>query len=287
MANGPLIKLKIKMLYTKKDKNKIIVQDMYDGLDRRIKNSISDCYYLNLGYWKNTNNTKKACEQMIDRVIQYSNLHKSQKLLDVGYGYGDQDIYIATKIPHLTIYGINITDNQVQQAQQKVIENNLSNRIFLQKGDAISLDFKNNSFDTIIAIESAFHFNTREKFFKEAFRTLKKNGILCLTDCLPTTKITNPEFLTNSKRFGIPIANQYQIDDYIKKLQKIGFSSITFEDITENVIPHSAAEITNLNGWRTEPIVNLPDNKNTVNELIHNFNIATTIEHYYIIKAVK
>ena len=48
------------MLYTKKDKNKIIVQDMYDGLDRRIKNSISDCYYLNLGYWKNTNNTKKV-----------------------------------------------------------------------------------------------------------------------------------------------------------------------------------------------------------------------------------
>lgn len=275
------------MLYTKKDKNKFIVQEMYDGLDSRIKNSTSDCYYLNLGYWKNTNITKQACEQMIDKVIKYANLNDSQILLDVGYGYGDQDIYLATKIPHLSIYGINIIANQVKQAQLKVLKNNLSNRVCLQKGDAISLEFKDNTFDTIIAIESAFHFNTREKFFREAFRTLKKNGTLCLTDCLPSTKITNHDFQTNSERFGIPIENQYNISEYIKKLQKTGFSSITYEEITEKVIPYSAAEVTNKNGWRTESIVNLPEDKDTIDDLINNFNIATTIEHYYIIKAIK
>lgn len=275
------------MTYIKKDKNQSVLEEMYAGLDSRIKNSSSDCYYLNLGYWDNTNVTKTACEQMIEKVITYANIKEKQTLLDVGFGYGDQDIYLATKISHLNIYGINLIDNQVKKAQQKVIENNLSDRIFLQKGDAVSLNFDDNSFDIIIGIESAFHFNTREKFFKEAFRVLKNRGTLCLTDCLPIDRNTNADFQTNSERFGIPMENQYDITEYIQKLEKAGFRSITYEDITPKVIPYSAVEVANKKGWRTEPIVNLPDNMYIMNDLINNFIKSTTIESYFIIKAVK
>jgi microcystin synthetase protein McyJ len=287
MANGLLIKHFNTMTTTKKDKTQDCIQIMYSELDSRINNSTSDCNYLNLGYWENTNVTKIACEQMIDKVILYAEIKENQTLLDVGFGYGDQDIYIATKIPNLNIYGINISDIQVKKAQQQVEEKGLSDQIFLEKGDAISLNYKDNTFDTILAIESAFHFNTREKFLKEAYRTLKNTGTLCLTDCLPINKNKNPDFQKNSERYGIPMDNQYDITEYIKKLEKIGFNSISFLDISENVIPYSAAEINNKNGWRTESVVNLPKDKNTINDLIANFNESTTIESYYIIKAVK
>jgi microcystin synthetase protein McyJ len=275
------------MTTTKKDKTQDCIQIMYSELDSRINNSTSNCNYLNLGYWEDTNVTKIACEQMIDKVISYAKIKENQTLLDVGFGYGDQDIYIATKIPNLNIYGINISDIQVKKAQQQVEEKGLSNQIFLEKGDAISLSYKDNTFDTILAIESAFHFNTREKFLKEAYRTLKNSGTLCLTDCLSINKNKNPNFKKNSERFGIPIENQYGITEYINKLEKIGFNSITFLDISEHVIPYGAAEINNKNGWRTESVVNLPKDKNTINDLISIFIESTTIESYYIIKAVK
>ncbi len=275
------------MLFTKKNKIQSIVEDMYVELDSRIKNSSSDCYYLNLGYWKDTTNIKVACEQMIDKVISFADIKDNQVILDAGFGYGDQDIYIATKIPKLKIFGINIVDHQVQKAQNQVIQNNFSDRLFLQKGDAVSLNFDDNTFDSVIAIESAFHFNTREKFFREAYRTLKKNGTLCLTDCLPVSGNKNAEFQKNSERFGIPMDNQYELHEYISKLKKIGFKSIIFEDISDNVIPYSAMEICNKKGWRTESTICLPDNKDRLADLIKNFNRGTTIEKYIIIKAVK
>lgn len=280
-------KTHLKMLDTKKEDNQIRTKNMYSELETRITNSLANCNYLNLGYWENTNQTKVACEQMIDQVISYANIKENQTILDVGYGYGDQDIYLANKIPNLNIYGINITDIQVKKAQQQVKEKGLSGQLFLEKGDAVSLNYDDDTFDTVIVIESAFHFNTREKFFKEAHRTLKNTGVLCLTDCLPTNKTKNPDFQKNSERYGIPIDNQYDITEYIKKLEKIGFKSITYIDISEKVIPYSAAEITNKNGWRTESVVNLPKDKNIINDLIDNFHKSTTIESYYIIRAVK
>jgi microcystin synthetase protein McyJ len=275
------------MIDTQKDKTQECIQIMYSELDSRINNGTSNCNYLNLGYWENTNVTKIACEQMIDKVLSYANIEENQTVLDVGFGYGDQDIYIATKIPNLTIYGINISDIQVEKAQQQVREKGLSDQIFLEKGDAISLAYEDHTFDTILAIEAAFHFDTREKFLEEAYRTLKKTGTICLTDCLPTNKNKNPDFQKNSERFGIPMINQYDITEYIKILKKIGFNSITFLDISDKVIPYSAAEISNKRGWRTESVVNLPKDENTINELIAIFNNSTTIESYYIIKAVK
>lgn len=280
-------KTHLNMLDTKKDENQIQTKNMYSRLETRITNSLANCYYLNLGYWKNTNETKVACEQMIDQVIQFAPIQENQTLLDVGYGYGDQDIFIAKKIPHVTIHGLNIIDNQVKKAQEKIIENKLSDRIFLKKGDATSLEYNDNTFNTIIAIESAFQFNTREKFFEEAYRTLKKNGILCLADCLPNAKTKNSDLEIRSERVGIPIKNQYGITTYIEILKKIGFNSIEYIDISENVIPYSATEISNKNGWRTETTVNLPKESNVLDYLIQNFNESTTIEKYYLIKAVK
>lgn len=280
-------KTPLKMVDTNKNKNQIRTKNMYSELETRITNSNENCYYLNLGYWKNTNQTKVACEQMIDQVIQFAPIQENQTLLDVGYGYGDQDIYLAKKIPHITIHGLNIIDNQVKKAQEKVIENEISDQIFLEKGDATELKYNDNTFDTIIAIESAFQFNTREKFFEEAYRTLKKNGILCLADCLPNAKTKNSDLEIRSERIGIPIKNQYGITTYIEILKKIGFNSIAYIDISENVIPYSATEISNKNGWRTETTVNLPKESNVLDNLIQNFNESTTIEKYYLIKAVK
>ena len=49
---------------------------------------------------------------------------------------------------------------------------------------ATELKFADESFDNIICVEAAFHFVTRKKFLKAAFRMLKPRGQIVLPDVL-------------------------------------------------------------------------------------------------------
>lgn len=269
------------------DTNFFYIKSMYSKLDDILNMSSSACTYLNLGYWKNTNNVNKACEALIELVIEEAEIQNQKKILDVGYGYGEQDIYIAQKFPELEIYGVNIIKNQVKIAQQRVDFTYLSNRVFLGEGDAVNLPYQDASFDSTIAIESAFHFNTRHNFFKESYRVLKPGGLLCLTDCLPLNHYTkNTHFIETSLKMGIPIENQYNINEYIERLSSVGFEKISYIDLTKFVLPYSAVERSQKNGWRANPEIVITQNINLA-ETLNNFTEATTIGNYYLIKAYK
>ncbi|MDZ4667760.1 MAG: class I SAM-dependent methyltransferase [bacterium] len=270
-----------------KENNLHFIEKMYSRLDKMLLDSQGDCYYLNLGYWKDTNNANLACEALIDLVLSKAELKDGFKILDAGFGYGHQDVYIAKKNPNLHIFGVNIMPRQVEIAKQKVQKEFLSNRVFLFEGSATKLPFENDTFDAVIAIESAFHFDTRESFFEESWRVLKKDGVLCLTDCLPLSNFTkNEQFFLASQKMGIPIENQYPIDEYVSKLSINGFEKISYQNLSEFVLPHSAAEMKQKNGWRSKKEVYLPQNID-LNQYLKGFTEATTIGSYYLIKAHK
>lgn len=263
------------------------VERVYSRLHEILVRKSSGCYYLNLGYWKDTDSIKKACEQLIDLVVSNAGITNGHSILDVGFGYGDQDIYIARQFPQVAIHGINIIQEQVAYAQETVQKEALSGQIKLEAGDAVNLQFDPESFDAVIAIESAFHFNTREMFFKEAFRVLKNKGVLCLADCLPPEPFDNtPAMQVSARNMAIPESNLYNIDEYVHILGRSGFTNITFTDISEWVLPHSAVEMKD-GGWRNDSELYLPADKAVLDELVTAFINATTIGKYYIIRAEK
>jgi len=55
---------------------------------------------------------------------------------------------------------------------------NLGDRLDLRVGSATSTPFADGSFDRVVALESALRFDTRRKFFEEAFRVLRPGGVL-------------------------------------------------------------------------------------------------------------
>ena len=61
----------------------------------------------------------------------------------------------------------------MERANQRAKDRKLDGRVDLMLGSATEMPFEAASFDKVTALESAFHFNTRDRFFDEAFRVLR------------------------------------------------------------------------------------------------------------------
>lgn len=269
------------------NKNITEVVSLYQRVAQNTLNNPASLW-LNLGLWDETNDVNIACKNLFDKAIRSLNITKDSKLFDAGIGYGIQDIYLAEKVPGCIIKGVNIVNFQLDRAIKLVEEKNLQKSVILTNEDATSTSFDADEFDFVIAIESAFHFNTRYDFFKEAFRVLKPGGTIAIADCLPRVDfVMDEEFMKAASSMAIPFANCYNINEYKNLMKKAGYRNILEEDITDLVLPSASIEMFSNTGWRS---VNKIDNMNQLNsafESLEKFIKVTTIGKYYIITATK
>ena len=157
--------------------NQVYDQVMYDDLYREYWGH-SD--FVNFGYWTpGIREQKEACEALMEKLLSFIP-EKKGTILDAACGKGATTRHLLRYYAPEAVTGINISEKQLDTCRT-----NAPGCGFLLM-NATDLKFEDASFDNIISVEAAFHFDTREKFLREACRVLKPGGSLVLSDSLFT-----------------------------------------------------------------------------------------------------
>ena len=191
--------------------------------------------YLNAGYWDGATRYDDACQRLAEVLGEAAELRPGCAVLDCGCGFGDAAMFWIRRFDPATIDCLNITPVQVEKARERIDAAGLSQRVRVHLGSATRMPFADASLDRVVALETAFHFDTREDFFREALRVLKPGGRLAMADILPAEGRLK-RWRDRTIGWYIPAANLYPRSEFARRLGAAGFDGVDVKSIADKVL---------------------------------------------------
>ena len=151
----------------------------------------SVCMYHAFDY----HGTRQMSRQIIEGTAEYVKLPQGGKCLDVGCGSGALGIAVAKRNPEAEIIGIDRWGKEYASFSKKLCEDNamvegVSERTVFAQGDALKLDFPDESFDAVTSNYVYHNIPSRDRqtILLETLRVLKKGGSFAIHDIFSKSK---------------------------------------------------------------------------------------------------
>ncbi len=223
----------------------------------------SPMLWRNLGYWRDHSETlDQAATNMATKLADASGVRPGCDVLDVGCGLGESTFLLRERLDSGAdlsggrLAGLDITAQHIAVAAAR----RTGDRPEFIVGSATELPFSDESFDRILALECAFHFPDRRKFFAEALRVLRPGGVLGMADVVVARRPAQVRQWLNTvvpgwaririDRLGFmilktPSENLVTLPEYLDQLYVAGLVMPSSEDISDRVFPYFREH------WRT------------------------------------
>jgi len=209
--------------------------------------------WVNMGYWAETDHFPEACKALAEQVMSAAHCSNGGNVLDVGHACGD------SLLMHLCgnfsarqglLCGITSLPWQHQRALRRLRDcTHVSNRgrVYLYQGDAVyrppaekhpsDPSSKAFAFNSITAVDCAYHFRSRTQFLRQSFERLEAGGWIGLADLYRCERVHRPSVWLLCLALGVPAENLWDRERYLDELQTIGFVNCQVRDVSDMVFP--------------------------------------------------
>ncbi len=227
---------------------KQIVKDKYAGIalapqkkscgccgDKEPDFSLMNRDYTSLDGYVEDADLKLGCGIPTD----HAGIKPGDHLLDLGSGAGN-DVFVARSIIGETgkVTGMDFTDAMLEKARKNNEKMGFKNVEFV-KGDIEQIPLPDNTFDVVISNCVLNLVPDKEKAFSEIRRVLKPGGHFCVSDIVLKGDLPY-DMREAAALYAGCVSGALQKDDYLKIVQKGGYSQVELKDEKTNHIPDEA-----------------------------------------------
>ena len=186
-------------------------------------------------------NWAAALRRMEDRLAQELALPRGSLVLDAGCGVGDVADHLAGEYG-LKVTGIDILDFNIKLAKQRAVRRDLQGMVSFQNMSYADLRFADQSFDGVYTVETLVHAADADAVLEAFHRVLRSDGRLVMLEYSHTSESSLPKRASDAFRkvnevAAMPSFQRFEHGLLEQLIQKAGFSSVTVQDITRQMLP--------------------------------------------------
>ena len=163
--------------------------------------------------------------------VALASLREGETVLDLGSGAGFDCFLAGNKVgKNGRVIGVDMTPEMIEKARDNTKEGNYGNVEF-RLGEIENLPVADNSVDVVISNCVINLSPDKRRVFKEAFRVLKPNGRIMVSDIVLLKEL--PDFIKDSIEAYIGcLSGAILKDEYIEAIREAGFQEVRIAEET-------------------------------------------------------
>ncbi|RKT52088.1 class I SAM-dependent methyltransferase [Saccharothrix australiensis] len=195
--------------------------------------------FINFGYWDGipldgpiTVEQRIASQGALYDVALDALDVTGRRVLEVGCGRGVGVSRVLRRQPRL-VRGIDLVPEQVDRARRTAPDE----RVGFSVGSASAIPFPDGSFDRLLSVEAAQHFEDLTGFAREAARVLAPAGRLVVTTFFAGRDDAGPELAGLLETFASGLDLAHPVDRFTDDLRAAGLADVRADRIGSHVWP--------------------------------------------------